>query len=96
MPAALAGFADAMSSFASGVTVVTALDDAGNAHGYAAPAFSSVSIDPPLVLTCLSPSAVCFPVFRSVGSFCVNMLSADDEHLAMHFANKHPDKFTNH
>ncbi|MBL7496644.1 flavin reductase family protein [Frankia sp. CN7] len=75
---------------------MTTRDATGKAHGYTATAFSAVSLDPPLILSCLSRSASCFPVFAAAKSFCVNVLSTDDEGLARHFATKMADKFLAH
>jgi flavin reductase ActVB len=87
---------EALSRFASGVTVVTARDSTGKAHGYTATAFSAVSLDPPLVLSCLARSATCFPVFSAAEKFCVNVLSAGDREYATHFATRMDDKFLDH
>jgi flavin reductase ActVB len=89
-------FAEAMSRFASGVTIVTALDQGAKAHGYTATAFSSVSMEPPLILTCLSMYAVCHPVFAATRKFCVSILADSHQSHALHFASKQEDKFREH
>ncbi len=70
--------------FATGVTVVTA----GRAVpcGMTANAFTSVSLDPPLVLVCVDRSAAIYPTVLADGGFGVSMLSAHQEHVARYFA----------
>ena len=52
-----------MASFPSGATIVTTSDSDGRWWGFTASSFCSVSMDPPLVLTCLANTAQCFPAF---------------------------------
>ena len=72
--------------FATGVTVVSlAVDE--SPHGLTVNSFASVSLDPPLVLVCVDKRA------KAVGSllgtrFAINVLSAEQENLAWHFAGK--------
>lgn len=80
-------FRAAVGSFATGVTVITTY---GEQHGYGmtANAFSSVSLDPPLVLVCvISPSEGCDHIERN-GCFAVNILAADQEPLSRYFASR--------
>ncbi|KAF3999538.1 flavin reductase family protein [Glaciimonas immobilis] len=86
-------FRKAMSSFPSGVTIVTTLDTEGQSRGFTATAFSSLSCNPPMILICLSNKAECFQTFTSSGRFAVNILSQDYEQLAMRFATTGADKF---
>jgi flavin reductase (DIM6/NTAB) family NADH-FMN oxidoreductase RutF len=90
----VAGSADAlrevMSHFASGVTVVTALRH-GIKHAMTATAVSSVSLVPPLILVCVSRSSRFHEAATSADAWCVSLLSADQERLARHFANKGRD-----
>jgi flavin reductase (DIM6/NTAB) family NADH-FMN oxidoreductase RutF len=79
-------FRRALGHFASGVTVVTALDDEARPTGLTASAVSSVSLDPPLVLVCVSCNANCYPAFREGGRFAVNILASDQEAVARRFA----------
>jgi 3-hydroxy-9,10-secoandrosta-1,3,5(10)-triene-9,17-dione monooxygenase reductase component len=77
---------DAMSRFATGVTVVTTLDEQGAAQGATANAFTSVSLDPPLILVCLAHTSKTLAALRTRGSFAVNVLGSDHEELARSFA----------
>jgi 3-hydroxy-9,10-secoandrosta-1,3,5(10)-triene-9,17-dione monooxygenase reductase component len=77
---------DAMSRFATGVTVVTSLGREGEPRGATANAFSSVSLDPPLILVCLAHTSRTLTALRSHGSFAVNVLGSDHEELARSFA----------
>lgn len=83
---------DGLARFPSGVTVVTARDEDGVPWGFTASSFCSVSADPPLVLVCLATSARCYPVFAATDEITINILSADQEHLARVFASRDADK----
>ncbi len=86
-------FRQALGTFATGVTVVTASSDTGELAGLTANSFTSVSLDPPLILWCLSNSSDSLPVFQKTGYFAVNVLAADQQDLSRHFARKQKDKF---
>ena len=86
-------FRAAMARFASGVVVVTTLDDSGLPRGFTASSFCSVSLDPPLVLVCLQNSADSFTAFDSCGHFAVSVLSPEHRPLAVQFATRGADKF---
>ena len=77
---------EAMGQFPTGITVLTAAGD--DWHGMTANAFTSVSLDPPLVLCCVSRTARMHAAIASAGSFAVSMLGADQEGLARYFADK--------
>jgi flavin reductase ActVB len=87
-------FRDAMSRFPSGVVVATTRDDAGEAHGFTASSFCSVSADPPLVLLCLATSATCHPVFARCRGLAISILHAGQVEHAVRFATKGAPKFT--
>jgi len=75
----------ALGRFASGVTIVsTVLDD--EVHGMTANAFTSVSLDPPLVLVSIAESAKMDDWIRASGRFAVSILHRDQERLSLHFA----------
>lgn len=74
--------------FASGVTVVTVVDERGRDHGLTVSAFASVSLHPPLVLVCIDDEASIRPVIDQAGHFGVNILAADQEPLSRRFATK--------
>lgn len=69
-------FRDVLGRFASGVTVVTGLHD-DRPVGLTCQSFASVSLDPPLVLFAPSRTSRSWPLIRESGSFCVNLLAAD-------------------
>ena len=79
--------------FATGVTVITARDKSGQKHGITANAFTSVSLDPPLVLVCIDRNAQCYPCFEESKVFAVNILSHEQEAISRRFATKGIDKF---
>ncbi|HNU07615.1 MAG TPA: flavin reductase family protein [Pyrinomonadaceae bacterium] len=86
-------FRAALGRFASGVTVVTTRDRAGNLHGITVSAFSSVSMNPPLVLICIEKTTGSHHAFVESGVFVVNILSADQREVSNQFAFKHENKF---
>jgi flavin reductase ActVB len=86
-------FRAALSLWASGVAIVTTLDAPGRQWGFTASAFSSVSLEPPLVLVCLSADADCHEAFVSSETFAVNILRGHHRQLALRFAAKSADKF---
>ena len=84
----------ALGAFATGVTIVTARPrDSGGPVGFTANSFTSVSLDPPLLLVCLAHTARSYEVFREAPSFAVNVLAAEQEHIARLFATPGADKF---
>jgi 3-hydroxy-9,10-secoandrosta-1,3,5(10)-triene-9,17-dione monooxygenase reductase component len=78
--------------FASGVTIVTGLDD-GEPVGFACQSFTSVSLEPPLVLFCPAHTSSTWPRIRKAGAFSVNVLAEDQMDLCMRFASSGGDKF---
>jgi flavin reductase (DIM6/NTAB) family NADH-FMN oxidoreductase RutF len=82
-----------MGSFISGVTIVsTVWQDV--AHAMTATAFSSVSLDPPLVLVCVSKSSRFHAAVLSSGRWAVSLLRHDQKPIARHFSNKGRDLLT--
>lgn len=81
-----ADFRAALSQFASGVTVLTTRDAAGRDAGMTATAFSSLSLDPPLVLFCVGHDASMAPALRAATHVAVHVLAADQESLSRRFA----------
>jgi flavin reductase len=71
--------------FATGVTVMTTRTDE-TVHGMTANAFTSVSLDPPLVLVCVQTDAVMHPLVEQSGVFAVNVLTAGQEGLSGWFS----------
>jgi flavin reductase ActVB len=86
-------FRNAMARFPSGVTVVTTVDPDGKHWGFTASAFSSLSLEPPLLLVCLDKRADSHPAFHGAGHFGVSILAAHQGDVAMRFAAKGVDKF---
>jgi flavin reductase (DIM6/NTAB) family NADH-FMN oxidoreductase RutF len=86
-------FRTALRSFAAGVTVVTTRDRHGRPSGLTANAFTSVSLNPPLVLVCVDHTATAHPDFRERGWFAVNVLRREQEALSRRFAASGGDKF---
>lgn len=86
-------FRRVLGHFASGVTVVTAIDLEGNARGITVSAFASVSLDPPLVLVCIENRAAFYDVITAARHFGVNLLSSAQQHLSQQFASKQISKF---
>lgn len=87
-----ASFREALGHFATGVTIVTASGPSGPV-GLTVNSFSSVSLDPPLVLWSLKKSSSCIEVFSSCEHFCVHVLSIDQVELSKQFAKRNTDKF---
>lgn len=78
--------------FATGVTVITAASADGPV-GMAANSFTSVSLDPPLVLFCAGKSSGTWPLIEASGAFAVNVLDAGQEKISRLFASKEADRF---
>ena len=83
----------ALGMFATGVTIVTTLDEDGRAVGLTANSFTSVSLDPPLVLWSLSGRSLSMPAFNEATHFAINVLAAEQRQLAERFASKAEDRF---
>ncbi|HEV8306277.1 MAG TPA: flavin reductase family protein [Methylomirabilota bacterium] len=94
MPVTPAEFRSALREFPAGVTVVTTRDREGRPCGLTASAFTSVSLEPPLVLVCIDHGATAYRAFQEYGWFAVNMLGKSQEHLSRHFASTMADKFS--
>ena len=84
---------NALGQFATGVTVITTQAVDGRPVGVTANSFSSLSLEPPLVLWCLARDATSLPVFRDCTHFGVNVLSSGQHHLSRLFATSGADKF---
>src|SRR5689334_5777208 len=85
-------FRQALSHFASGVTVITTAYQ-GQLHGTTVSAFCSLSLKPPLVLVAIDLQANIHDLIRESGTFGVNILAEGAESLSQHFARRVPDKF---
>ena len=87
-----AHFRQVLGHYATGVTVITALDD-GKPYGLAANSFTSVSLDPPLVSFCAAHTSSTWPHIKAAGHFCVNILGDGQEEMSRLFAVSGADKF---
>jgi 3-hydroxy-9,10-secoandrosta-1,3,5(10)-triene-9,17-dione monooxygenase reductase component len=87
-----AKYRQVLGHFPTGVTVITAMSD-GQPFGMAVGSFASLSLDPPQILFCAGATSTTWPKIREAGSFCVNILSEDQEDVCRVFASKAPDKF---
>jgi flavin reductase (DIM6/NTAB) family NADH-FMN oxidoreductase RutF len=86
-------FRDALSQFATGVTVITTRLDDGRFFGLTASSFNSVSLDPPLILWSLAGAAQSLPLFTGNSHYVVNVLAANQLALAERFASRIPNRF---
>jgi flavin-dependent trigonelline monooxygenase, reductase component len=83
----------AFGCFVTGVTVVTTVAGDGQPRGFTASSFTSVSLDPPLVLVCVAKSASSHAVFQAAGAFAINILAEDQREISAAFASRTADKF---
>lgn len=88
-----AAFRKALGNFATGVTIVTTNDQAGEPIGVTASSFNSVSLSPPLVLWSIAKTSLSRDVFSQSGHFAIHILTAEQEALADRFAQSGADKF---
>src|SRR4029078_12242659 len=93
MPVSQDEFKDALSRFASGVTVVSTKDAEGKLHGITVSAFCSVSLTPPMVLICIEKITTSHHAFEESGVFVVNILSSSQSWVSEKFADPLTDKF---
>ena len=77
-------FRQVMGQFTTGVTVVTARSEDGLA-GLTVNSFTSVSLEPPLVLICVDVNSTALPFIRASGNFAVNILTSEQENLFVMF-----------
>ena len=86
-------FRQALSQFATGVTVITARLPDGEFFGVTINSFNSVSLEPPLVLWSLAHTASSMPAFTAASGYVINVLAGDQIELAQRFARGGPDRF---
>ncbi|CAN5204185.1 hypothetical protein BH09ACT6_BH09ACT6_05090 [soil metagenome] len=84
----------AMAQFASGVTVITTLDGDGQPVGCTMSAFSSLSLDPPLVLICVGKDRNMAGHLSKSAGYVVNILGVGQDKLALNFAGRNTDRFS--
>lgn len=85
-------FRNTLGRFCTGIVIATGCVD-GKPAGFAAQSFSSVSLDPPLVALCPAKTSTSWPKLRDSGSFCINILGADQKPVCDVFAQSGIDKF---
>ncbi|WP_406208678.1 flavin reductase family protein [Kitasatospora sp. NBC_01560] len=93
MPVAQAAFTQAMSRVPAPVTVATTTDRDGRHWGFTASSFTSLSLDPQLVLICLDKAASTHAAFTAADRFLVNILADDQSEVAVRFATSNIDRF---
>ncbi|GBD32229.1 Flavin-dependent monooxygenase, reductase subunit HsaB [bacterium HR33] len=86
-------FRELLGRFATGVTVLTALDGEGKPAGMTASALSAVSLDPPLLLVCVNRDIEFCAILRRSLRFAINVLAEDQENLSRRFATEGIDRF---
>ncbi|MDK1374031.1 MULTISPECIES: flavin reductase family protein [unclassified Sinorhizobium] len=84
---------DAFGAFATGVTVVTTNDPAGRPIGFTANSFTSVSLDPPLLLVCIAKTSRNYATMTGAERFAVNILSETQKDVSNTFARPVEDRF---
>jgi len=83
----------AFGSYITGVTVVTVQASDGSPVGFTANSFTSVSLDPPLLLVCPGKHLSSFDVFKKAEHFAVNILADNQEGVSNHFASSKENRF---
>ena len=86
MPVSLEQFRQGMAMFATGVTVISTLEANDNVHGMTANAFTSVCLDPPLILVSIGHQRNTYANVQARGRFGVNILSLEQEPIARYLA----------
>ena len=84
---------DALGCFATGVTVVTCVDQAGRPAGLTVNSFTSVSLDPPLILVCVHKMAAAAAPLTGASNFAINVLQREQQPASMQFSTRAEDRF---
>ena len=84
---------DALGCFATGVTVVTCLTEGGTPAGLTVNSFTSVSLDPPLLLVCLAKNAASAGPLVAASHFAVNVLQTGQQPASIRFSTRDEDRF---
>src|SRR5215475_8616905 len=87
-------FRNALGTFGTGVTIVTAMAADGKPYGVTCNSFASVSLNPPLVLWSLGMFSQGLPIFQNASHFAVNVLGVSQQALASKFAKSGVDRFS--
>ena len=86
-------FRRALGQYPTGVTVITTVEPDGTPRGFTANSFTSVSLDPPLLLVCIAKSAASCETFCTASHFAINVLEEGQKDVSGLFATQRPDKF---
>ncbi|MCI0144207.1 flavin reductase family protein, partial [Arthrobacter bambusae] len=86
-------FRSALGQFASGVVVITGLTDGQQPAGMTCQSFSSLSLEPPLIMFSPSLTSTSFPQLRAAGNICINVLAENQDHVSGQFAVRNGDKW---
>ncbi len=86
-------FLRVMGSFATGVTIVTVKGKDGENRGFTASAVSSLSLEPRMLLVCVSEHSTSLDIIKEVGVFTVNILASTQQEIAQQFATRAGDRF---
>ena len=84
---------DALGCFATGVTVVTCVDEEERPAGLTVNSFTSVSLDPPLLLVCIAKEAASAPALTAAPNFAVNVLQTGQRPASIRFSTRDEDRF---
>ena len=84
---------DALGCFATGVTVVTCLNDSGKPAGLTVNSFTSLSLDPPLLLVCIDKRAASAGPLTAAAHFAVNVLQTGQQPASIRFSTRDEDRF---
>jgi len=84
---------DALGCFATGVTVVTCVDEHGHPAGLTVNSFTSVSLDPPLLLVCVHKMSAAADVLTSASHFAINVLQREQQPASITFSTRVEDRF---
>ena len=93
MPIEIDLFRRVMGSFASGVTVVTVIGKDGTPTGFTASAVTSLSLEPRMLLVCVSEHSSTLTAVQEAGRFVVNILSTQQQEVAQQFATRRGNRF---
>jgi flavin reductase (DIM6/NTAB) family NADH-FMN oxidoreductase RutF len=86
-------FRRACGQFATGVAILTTVDEAGAPHGLTINSFTSLSLDPPLVMAAIASASNLVGIFESASHYAVNILAAAQQPLSDRFARRRDHRF---
>ena len=86
-------FRRACGQFATGIAILTTCDAAGQPHGMTINSFTSLSLDPPLVMAAIARSSTLLPIFEQATHYAINILAADQLNLSDRFARRLESRF---